>query len=465
MFGTRAVRLVFTNGGTLHYVDFSEDSPQIRAFSNVEDAHFPVLSPDGDWVVFNTGVEAEYRDGAAAWVCRTDEPGMQPIKVADMAHTPRFVLKSGDPEVVYATKGWCLESESYRWDGCGSVVARHYSDNAFPDSREIWAGGSYFGGLSTDGRYLATAEQSANAWMLDLQNAAGGPQRLHTLTVTTTSTDLDTTVNLQTCNASISPSDIFTDVMMYYDFGGLRGYEHDLLGEWDMHEFLFITRFDDVILKVFQVPEQVPVVESYVGTGEITHTEWEHPEWSNHPYFAAACVLVERSWHKDYRPGQSIPWQSRKRNERIFGINLKQDRYLELIASNDTVFSAEVNLLHPWIWVEKAGDFVEDSCWLVPTGENCGNAGVVIRGPGGAGRLGMELQGNRLLLLSHPVGRRYGIPRVSIYAPDGAVVHAARVHHTPSTTRVDLSEVGNGSYVVTVRQGGRVFSERCILVR
>ena len=56
---TNNVKLVFLCQGSLWYVDFSQIAPQIIQLSNVVSPYLPVISSDGKWVTYQTGIDAE----------------------------------------------------------------------------------------------------------------------------------------------------------------------------------------------------------------------------------------------------------------------------------------------------------------------------------------------------------------------------------------------------------------------
>jgi len=251
--------------------------------------------------------------------------------------------------------------------------------------------------------------------------------------------------------------------MLYYDFGFRSdGYTHPTLGNWGTHDYLFISRYDGKILKTIAVPPEVPVVTDIVGKGEITHTEWEHPEWSNHPYFAAASILVRRTWHKDNRPGQTMKWQHRSRNERIFGINLKEKSFTELIASNDSSFAAVVNFLHPWLWVEKETNFAEDVCWLVPPDSSCSSSPVREHNAQPDRKIAL-LYSNGILRV-HSASATLQPDLISVHTVDGkSVFHGYVSRNKNESGIVELTHLRSGVYIVSIQLGTNLFSQKIAL--
>lgn len=356
---TSNVKVVFIFDSKIHFIDFSEETPKISQIAATNGAINPVISPDGSIVAYTTGIEDDppvnVNGNATIYTCRL-EADAQPTKVVEGGFVPRFDYSSSDPVLIYSTCAKAPTGKDYCWDGCGKVIRKNLATG---ETSTIYDGGSYFGGLSFDGRYLATAESKPNAFMLDLQNASQGPSLLHRFKTTG-----DAYVDLQTCNSSISSSRIFTNTMMYFDFSSLA-YEdeaesvHPILGYWDIHQRIFIARNTGAILKIYDVPvddiKSPPLDQK--GQGEVYNVQWAHPEWSNHPYYAAAAVQVDRLWKKTI-------YEHTFHSEWLYLINLKDSAYLKIAEATDTSFTSTESMRWPWIWIETPSDFSEDPSWL-----------------------------------------------------------------------------------------------------
>jgi hypothetical protein len=232
----------------------------------------------------------------------------------------------------------------------------------------VFEDGSYYGGPSWDNRYLSTGWPSGrNAFILDLQNNANGPRPVHTMRVKKSTTNVDTFVVLGACNVSRSASRFFSNTILYYDYSSLAitnaGCYHPLLGTWGLHSKLFISRSDGEDIKTFDVPVDHPVVPSEIaqGKGEVISKAWSDPEWSNHPYYAAAGLLIERLF------SVNGSWEQTQNYESIYLVNLKDSLYCSLIESIDTSSSSTTQFLNPFLWVETPADFQEDTTWLALT--------------------------------------------------------------------------------------------------
>lgn len=375
-FGTAKVKLVFSCQSSLYFVDFSEAAPQIRKMNNIASAYYPVISMDGQWLTYQTDNAFEgpsTNPPAKVWLRELAADGT-PIKITDTGYVPRFALNtpSDTPEIIYSTSLACPRVNGISICYNAGMTMKTKIINKTPQSSEVvFDSGSYYGGLSWDNRYLFTGWPSGpNAFMLDLQNSAGGPHAIHSMHVRKNSTNADTFVAIGSCNISRSASRYFTNTMLYYDFSSsaitsAKCY-HPILGTWKQHEKLFISRFDGEDLKVFDMPADRPIVPlaDALGLGEAVGKEWENPEWSNHPYFAVASLMVDRLW----LVSGGVSWDHTYNNELIYLVGLKDSSYIKLIESTDTSRASKTSFFYPFVWVEiPASGFVEDSTWLKET--------------------------------------------------------------------------------------------------
>jgi hypothetical protein len=190
-------------------------------------------------------------------------------------------------------------------------------------------------------------------------------------------TAIDTFVTIGTCNVSRSASRVFTNTMLYFDFSSApikaAGCNHPLLGTWKAHEKLFISRFDGEDLKTFNVPADRPVipVADAEGKGEAVKKEWENPEWSTHPYYAAASMMVDRLFDR------SGSWEHTTNLEAVYLVDLKDSTYVKLVESTDSTFESTTTLTYPFVWVDVANNFAEDTAWLSRTIWERASAGVI----------------------------------------------------------------------------------------
>jgi hypothetical protein len=342
--------------------------------ANVTAAYFPVISSDGRWITYQTGIEKEGPPDNAVkgriWLRKLAQTGARtaPIQVADTAYVPRFVQNTpaDTPQIVYATSVQC--PSGICWNAGRTLKKSVDTVNEVPQQAQtVFGGGSYYGGLSYDNRYLVTGWPGGpNAFILDLQNSGAGPAAVHTMRVKKNVTNADTFVAIGTCNISRSASRIFTNTMLFYDFGFdslfYPGCYHPILGTWVEHAKLFISRYDAEDLRVFDMPADRPVVPgSQARSGDAVGKEWFHPEWSNHPYYAVAALNIDRFFDSS---GTNV---HRHNSESVYLIDLKDSVYVKLIESTDTSITSFTGFNYPWVWVEVPAGFNEDTAWLSQT--------------------------------------------------------------------------------------------------
>lgn len=367
---TNNVKLVFLCQGSLWYVDFSQIAPQIIQLSNVVSPYLPVISSDGKWVTYQTGIDAEGpysgTNVGKVWISELSVDGT-PAQIADTGYVPRFAQNTSvdTPEIIYSTSVACPQQICY---SAGQTLVKKIVNKSPQTTQTIFAAGSYYGGLSWDNRYLITGWPAGpNAFMLDLQNIQAGPHGVHSMRVKKNVTNVDTFVTIGACNISRSASRIFTNTMLYYDFSSAAitaaGCYHPLLGTWGEHERLFLSRYDSEDLQVFGMPSDRPLVSiaQANGLGEAVGKEWNNPEWSNHPYFATASLMIDRLWLKNGSYDHTY------NSELLYLVDLKDSVFVRLIESTDTSSASTVDFGNPFIWVEVPAGFQEDSTWLNKT--------------------------------------------------------------------------------------------------
>jgi hypothetical protein len=337
----------------LCYIDFTEGaSPVIHVIAAAKDPEVPVISPDGQWVVYasGTGTEAGSAPGtkSSVYIVKMDAAAQPVLIAADSACEPRFVQNPEDGKltVVYST-----QSPNLGWEGHGRTMeAKVDVSGAAPVPAAptvLCASGSYTGGLSYDGRYVCGG--GGHIAMLDLKGAKGRPDTL--------SYEM-----IQSCNASITSSRVRTNTMMYLNTEGsaapINGGKK--WGEW---QTILISDNAKKLVKGYTYPAtfEHPVE---TATPSVSVIKWHHCEWSNHPHFATATLNVERYFKS------ASGYDNTAMQERIYLINLKDSTYLEVLRP-DAVKSAgsayDVSGFYwPWLWVEVPAGFEENKNWLDP---------------------------------------------------------------------------------------------------
>jgi hypothetical protein len=353
--GGQHAKLVFVDRtkaeDALCYVDFSESGPDltIHTIASATKPAVPVISPDGNWVTYASGNGAEagsaVNQRSSVYLCRLEE-GAVPVLVAkDSACEPRFVQNNpGRLSIIYATL-----APNFGWEGFGRTMRVDFElagDAVVPGSpQEVWPSGSYTGGMSWDGRYLCGG--GGHVAMLDMSAQGAKPETL-------------SYNGVQSCNASISSSTAFTNTMMYLTLGGsnpsINGGK-----AWTTWQAILIGNYARQLVRGYMVPTsyEFPIE---TDPASFSGVKWHHCEWSNHPYFAAATVNVDRF----FKVGDG--YANTLYQERLYLINLRDSTYCEVLRPDAVRFSGKsddaAGYYWPWLWVEIPAGFGEDPAWL-----------------------------------------------------------------------------------------------------
>jgi hypothetical protein len=354
------------NKTNLCYFDFngSDSKPQIKYITEAEGAKVPMVSDDGNWVVYAIGDGAEAQGnankGSQAYLCWLEE-GSSPISInqatgIDTIVEPRFVhndsAKSDQLTVVFGTKPGDQAWETGKTMAVNIDVSGYLP--AFGTPWVVYPDGSLTGGLTPDSSYLCAG--GGNIAMVDL-NSGGAP---------------NTNISSfnQACNASITSSKLKPDMMSYLSFlVRPQDVPNDFIGPngWGTWDLLLVNDYSGKNIMNFYYPidELAPKKEwEYYNWGDSSYVSdhaWHHPEWSNHPYFSTAAIEVTRNF--EVSPNN---YEEKTLQESIYLINMKDSSYLKLVQW-DTVFNIPdwYGLYWPCVWVETADTFQEKQDWWV----------------------------------------------------------------------------------------------------
>lgn len=333
----------------LMFIDFSEavDTPIVHTIAAAQGAQVPVISPDGQWVVFAKSLTtseagAPLSSKSSAYLCKL-EIGAEPhLLVADSAFEPRFMQISNKLTVLFPTKA-C----NYAWAGAGSGSTMKIEIDVSgstpiigePEILVDYAG--FSGGLSTDQKFICGGGGHVGIDSIG-SNGSGGD-----------------TVSIQfqqACNASISSSLIFTNTVMYLTTSGAHPVVNNgnNFATWQV---IFISNIHKKVLRGYMSPTQFKVpIETSNST--FLRAKWHHCEWSNHPYFATSTLNVRRR----YEDMEFSDYQ-----ERLYLVNLKDSTYLEVLRPDSLYFCVgedNSGYYWPWLWIEIPNTFSEDNTWL-----------------------------------------------------------------------------------------------------
>jgi hypothetical protein len=350
--GSGQVRLVFVNGldsttRYLYYIDFSETAPVFHKIAATLGAWNSSISPDGNYAAYSIGAEGS--PATTAWVCQLAENATPVLVTQGHAHEPRFVKDTASRQLLYTTT-WQIGD----WNGLGQTVVKNVpGPGPAPQESVLYGQGSFHCGLSVDKRYLATTQFEPNPRMADV--STNTVYTLHSLLCKNKTTQADTIINPQSCNGSISSSGIFTNVMMYEDFGLPVQYTHPALGTWGFHKRIFIGSSTGDIIKWYDFPDSLMPV----SRANVSFCGWTFSEWSvNHPYYGVTSNLTSRYF------ANGTDYVATELCEDMYAINLRTATYLKLVESTDNSVNSGTMLEWPGLWIGLPASFTEDSTWL-----------------------------------------------------------------------------------------------------
>ncbi|MBN1129630.1 MAG: SUMF1/EgtB/PvdO family nonheme iron enzyme, partial [Chitinispirillaceae bacterium] len=281
----------------------------IRLCGNDSVVFAPSISPDGQCIAY--GSQGEGFSGPGTMTVRQlDTLGSNPRTTP--GYLPRFWAspETGDTFIVFTDGATPNNLPRWRTENTSRMLFKNGSLAGVPEI--LYAGGSFHGGMSSDGRFLGTSYPVAR--MVDLQLN-------------------DTNIFLffsphngrddypQVCNLSMSPSLSEPGEALLIDFGYPR--VSTLVGKpYGIHAFIFICNL--------RSPEVAQWFEKPVG-----YTQWDFPEWSNHSGF---MVSIARTAAGD--------------EDALYIIRRSDSTYLKVATGK--------NLSYPALWIDPSAVSEED---------------------------------------------------------------------------------------------------------
>ncbi|MBD3390595.1 MAG: SUMF1/EgtB/PvdO family nonheme iron enzyme [Chitinivibrionales bacterium] len=312
--GTANVKLVFVQRTTartrLYAVDFMR--ADIAPFVLDDSLSFhPTISPDGSRIAYST--QGVGRSSPSRVIVRPFDPAGQnalATSASRKAYIPRWWTDSASADTFLVYSDGASINSSAGWHNEKTYKHAITGMSFDGDAHVLWDDGSYHGGLSSDGRFLATGYTAAR--LVDLR--LGDTTLLYFRAPYNGRDD-----NPQTCNVSISPSVEFTDHVLLLDFGYSK--TSSVVGSsYGLHEIIFQCNSkllsDEHVVSWYETPSGFD--------------SWNHVEYTNHPDFAVA-VAQGRTTDAD---------------DRVYLINLKTSAYLPVARGR--------GLRDPWLWIDPA---------------------------------------------------------------------------------------------------------------
>ena len=308
--GTSSVKCVFTKGSTnprLYYIDFSEPGRPAHAMNDSLAVHGPTISPNGKYTAYSTNSWGFTGQSVATILpLNSASSTMARTSANEAVFLPKWWTdpSTGDTFVVYTNGAAMNNSIAWKQE---KTLRRRIVGGAFSGAPEVLCDtGSFYGGLSADGRFLATGYR--NAYALNLKT-----NDLYRYFLPPINGRTDTP---QVCNVSISPKIDRPDEIMFLDFG-YSGTSSIVGKPYGIHSIIFtcnssLTSADAV--RWYEIPAGFD--------------QWNDVKWSNHPDFAAAVAETDAGSDKSS----------------IFIINLKTKECLKIADGKD--------VHDPYLWID-----------------------------------------------------------------------------------------------------------------
>lgn len=314
----------------LTYVDFAEmagDTMPSHAFTDSRfdgesvEAFAPSWSPDGRFIAYEAGREN--------FTFPTSRVYIQPLlgtRLAGPANTatnPRWQAQGGDTSLI-----WCTTGTQRGWaDTAAATYKQKWSGGQLTGTKTLLAKGSYNGGLSVDGRYLATAFP----WgvMVDLQTSEKRLFHIYPGHSAKAATD-----SVQLCNASVSRDSAAPSRLLFLDFGvpdGEAAYPNVVRPQhYAQHRMILIGDY------LSAAPGRIVDFIDTPAPELAAKKTWDDPEWTN-----AGDILVAST--RDPNGDLSDPLTPRQTQPDIYFIKLSTKETLKVFTG--------VNQTLPAAWI------------------------------------------------------------------------------------------------------------------
>lgn len=306
--GTSSIKVAYVQAQLLKrylfLADFTGNGIAVTQCGKDSNVYNPIISPDGNYVAYSSNPEGFY--GVCSLTVRLLKSSPDdPAEMRIPGIVPRWWVSpvEKDTFLIYTT-GASVNKEP-QWRTEKTMRVKMTGGKAAGAPEIIWSEGSFHGGMSADGRFIATGYSRAR--LVDLQIN-------------------DTNIfyfeppysgredNTQTCNVSMSPSVKEPGEVMLLDYGYDR--VSTVTGKaYNFHSILFVC--NTVMLSFGHVSKWFEVPSEF--------KQWDYPEWSNHADYAASVAVPFSGDHV------------------VFAIDCKNNAYQKLISG------AHVRDVYMWV--------------------------------------------------------------------------------------------------------------------
>jgi hypothetical protein len=262
--GTDNVKIAFNrlSNGQIYYIAFKvSDTVKVlpKPAGKTGNSDSPIISPDGNWVTYFI---ANGPSDCQAFVQKLD-PEAEAVQVGGtFATDPHWWTDSaGNSCIIYSNKFDVVQDQLTSLTGYATFkqkVVLTGSAAVLDGSPEQIADKPFNGGLSKDGKYLCTGYSDAAFFEIDSSKV------------------IRVNSGLQICNPSITPDSVIDDQMMFLCFSGTQNMIGDPFGSVMQHQIIYVVDKSNTVKWSMDKPAE--------------YNEWQDPEWSNNPGYAAALL-------------------------------------------------------------------------------------------------------------------------------------------------------------------------------
>jgi uncharacterized protein (TIGR02171 family) len=293
-------------GGVLCCADFTGRSPRLYRYTDMKGVFLPSISPDGKWVAFCTRNEGAI-DGSEVWIRQLDSIGSALQRLDDSpAFVPRWRVDpaTSDTFIIYTSS--TVLNTNLLWGQTATKKQEMSGGKPFGAPQVLVADGSFHGGLSADGHYLATGYPR-----LRMKKLPEGELRTLFTAPLNGKQPEDTS---QVCNVSIAPGLAHPDRVLFLDFGSGRTASTVTGSVYFSHSILFMCSYSGAVERWYGTPEGM--------------VEWDHPEWSNlERYAVAGAKSTVDPVHRSL----------------VYLVDLQDSTYVPILTGSD--------IWHPSVWI------------------------------------------------------------------------------------------------------------------
>ncbi len=285
-------------------IHFTSSAYHIYEYSQSTNVHAPVISPNGEWVAYCTG-DMGGQGASAVFIQRLDSLGSGCTQLSETnAFFPHWWVDPATKDTFLVYTSSAVFNSNAAWQNTKTIVQKISGGKPHGSPRIVTSDGSFYGGLSYSGRFIATGyprllirdlqSNTTHRLFLGPENGKGAND------------------SSQVCNVSISPDSGVQTRALFLDYG-YNAISVLVGASYTVHQIIFMADYSSTVNNWYWCPTM--------------ESRWDHPKWSNDPRFAIAVgVGADDSHHS------------------VYLINLLKNSFYRILSGN--------NLLQPCLWID-----------------------------------------------------------------------------------------------------------------